>query len=373
VLQVIDGLEVGGAQTVLLALLRHGREHGLELWVANVGRRYDPRLLDGVRSASNGVVRLSGRAMWDLRSLPALVRAIVRHDIDVVHGHLASGELYGGLAGRLTGRPAVATLHSVHEGRARDRGGMPPVRRRLANFATRRLAHRLLAVSQAVKDSYVNEVDVPPDRVEVLPNALGASAPWMPEDRARKRAELGVPTGTLACSVSRLTHVRDHATLLRALPAVRTEHPELTVLLVGDGPEREALGRLARELELEGTVRFLGTRHDAREILACSDVFLHPTQLEGLGMAVLEAMSLGVVPVAGRVPAIEEIVEDGRSGLLVAPGDVAGWERALRSLLGSPDLRRRMADAARARAGSQLDPHTWVERTEAVYRGVLGA
>ena len=74
-------------------------------------------------------------------------------------------------------------------------------------------------------------------------------------------------------------------------------HPALRVVLVGDGPERAGLERLAAELRLDGRVSFLGTRHDAHEILACSDLFLHPTQLEGLGMAVLEAMSLGVAPV----------------------------------------------------------------------------
>ena len=211
VLQVIDGLEVGGAQTVLLALLRLGREHGWEQWVANVGRRWDPRLLEQARTSSRGVVWRSGRAMWDLRSPLALGRAIVRHDIDVVHSHLGSAELHGGLAARLLGRRAVATLHSVHEGRARDRGGFPPVRRRLADLATRRLAHGLIAVSRSVKDSYVEEVGVPADRIVVLPNALPPAAPPTPEQRRRKRAELGAAGGTLASSVSRLTHVRDHA------------------------------------------------------------------------------------------------------------------------------------------------------------------
>jgi glycosyltransferase involved in cell wall biosynthesis len=368
VLQVIDGLEVGGAQTVLLSLLRLGRDHGWEEWVANVGSRWDPRLLEEARASSKGVVRRSGRAMWDLRSLLALLRAIARHDIDVVHSHLGSAELHGGLAARLLGRRAVATLHSVHEGRARDRGGFPPVRRRLADLATRRLAHGLIAVSRSVKDSYVDEVGVPAERIVVLPNALSLSAPPSAERRARTRAELGAPDGPLACSVSRLTHVRDHATLLRALPAVRAEHPALRVLVVGDGPERGNLERLAGELGLDGTVSFLGTRHDALEILACSDLFLHPTQLEGLGMAVLEAMSLGVAPVGSRVPAIEELIEDGRSGILVAPLDVAGWERALLQLVGSPELRSTMGEAARLQAERHLDPGAWVARTEALYR-----
>jgi glycosyltransferase involved in cell wall biosynthesis len=367
VLQVIDGLEVGGAQTVLMSLLRAGGDHGWEMWVANVGRRYDPKLVDDVRSTSRGLVQRSGRAMWDLRSLVRLLRAVVRLDIDVVHTHLASAELHGGLAARLTGRRAVATLHSVHEGRARDRGGFPPARRRLANLATRRLAHRLVAVSGPVRDSYVAEVGVPADKIVVLPNAMAPLARSSAEERRAKRAELGVAEGTLACSVSRLTHVRDHATLLRALPAVREVHPALTVLIVGDGPERERLERLADDLGLGETVRFLGTRHDAREILACADVFLHPTQLEGLGMAVLEAMSVGVVPIASRVPAIEELVEDGRSGLTVAPLDVRGWERALIELGGSPELRRTMGEAALERAGSRLDGAAWIAGIEAVY------
>ena len=147
----------------------------------------------------------------------------------------------------------------------------------------------------------------------------------------------------------------------------------LTLLIVGDGTQRQELTELSRVLGLEDTVKFLGTRHDAVEIVGSSDVFVHPTQLEGLGMAIMEAMSLGVPPVASRVPAIAELIEDGSSGVLVAPGDVAAWEEALLRLLRSPALRQEIGQAARGRAVSEFDPELWMDRTEAVYRSAQEA
>ena len=325
---------------MLLVLLALGRERGLELYVANVGRRYDRALVDEIRDVAHRMVLPNGRALWDLRSLAALVWTIIRHDIDVVHTHLAGAEVVGGWAAWLTRRPAVATLHSVYEGRA----GLRPARRRLADFATLRLAHRLIAVSHAVKASYVEGLALSSDRLTVLTNVV--RGPLVPPgfDPARKRAALGVADRLVACTVSRLTENRDHATLLRALPAVRERCPALVVLVVGDGPLRDDLAQLSRALSLDDTVRFLGTRYDAIEIMAASDVFLQPTLLEGLPMGVLEAMTVGVPVAASRVPGLEELIDHDLSGLLVAPRDVAGWERTLLRLLGSSALRLEMGE-----------------------------
>ena len=365
---MIDGLEVGGAQTVLLGMLRLGREHGLELYVANVGGRYDATVVGEIRAAAREIVLLSGGPLWDPRPLVALVQAIHRHDIDVVHTHLAGGDFVGGLAARLTGRPTVATLHSVYGGRARLR----PARRRLANFATRRLADRAIAVSHAVEESFLAGLDLPPDRVRILASVPNGPRLAATHDRSLKRAELGLADGPVACTASRLTETRDHATLLRALAEVCRQHPTLTVLIVGDGPVAPELARLSRELGLQRAVRFLGTRHDALQIMAASDVFLHPTLLEGLGMAVLEAMSLGVPVAASRVPSIEELIRDNVSGLLVGPRDVAGWQAALLRLLSSVDLRRTLGQEGRRIVASRSDPDAWWRAIESIYLELAG-
>jgi glycosyltransferase involved in cell wall biosynthesis len=370
VLQVIDGLRFGGAQTVLLALLRLSRSRGLETYVANAGRRYDAQTVAQARALSDGLVLHSGRALWDARALVRLVRAIRRRDIDVVHAHLAGAEVLGGWAARLTRRPVVTTLHSVYEGRLRGQGGFPPVRRRLADHATRRLADHVIAVSGAVKDSYVSELGLPPDKVTVVRNAIAQPAVPSGFDRSAKRGELDVGAGPLIVSLSRLTAARDHATLLRAIPAVRARYPSLRVLILSDGPRAEPLRALTRELGLEGPVRLLGFREDAFEIVASCDVFVHPTFVEGLPTALLEAMGLGVPVVASRVAGTEEVLEDEVSGVLVDPGDVAGWEGALTGLLGSPDRRRRIAEEGRRRAAADFDSERWIRQIEAIYRRV---
>ena len=365
VLQVIDHLHVGGAQAVLRGISMLADRSRFQLSVANVMRGYDPDLVGALRASCREVLLLEGRGMWDLRAVASLVRAIRRSRIDVVHTHLAIGDFCGGLAGRLTGRPVVATLHSV----AGDRRTHPLPRRTLARFATRSLADELIAVSEAVKTSHVEELGIASARLRVLRNVSLAGLLLPPDfDRRRKRAELRLGDEPVAAAVARLAAPKDHDTLLRALPSVLAECPTLRVLIVGDGPRRDELERLARELAVGHAVRFLGQRADAVEIVAATDVICSPTlENEGLSITVLDAMKLGIPVLATRVSSLEEVIADGRSGLLVPPRDSRAFAAALLMLLRDADTRRRIGAAARVEAGAQLDPGRWIREHEAIY------
>src|SRR5262245_55098117 len=126
VLQVIDGLRIGGAETVLLGLLELTDHDRFPT---------DDAFVERVAAASRGVFVVTGRGLWDPRPVARLVSIIRRERIDLVQTHLAGADFQGGLAARLTGRPAVAVLHSV----AGDRAGYRRSRRVLADFATRHL------------------------------------------------------------------------------------------------------------------------------------------------------------------------------------------------------------------------------------------
>jgi glycosyltransferase involved in cell wall biosynthesis len=363
VLHVIDGLDVGGAQSVLRGILALADRSRFRLLVANVGGGWDTDLVEAVRREADGLLGLRPRGLWDARALVALARAIRSERVDVVHTHLAGGDVLGGLAGRLTGRPVVATVHSVAAWRLSYRR----TRRLLADLALRRLVGHAFAVSSAVRDSHVAEIGLQPERVEVLPNVPVAPHLLRPDfDREAVRRELAAD-GPVLATASRLTPERDHATLLRALPRALERHPGLRLLVLGDGPSRLELERLSRELGMGAAVRFLGTRADAAEIVAASDFFCQPTRLEGLPVAVLDAMALGVPVIASRIDATEELLEDGRTGLLVRPGDADQLADALCRFLDDPAEAAAMAAAARAHVESSFDPGTWIARIEQVY------
>jgi glycosyltransferase involved in cell wall biosynthesis len=150
---------------------------------------------------------------------------------------------------------------------------------------------------------------------------------------------------------------------LRAFPAAGTG---VSLLMVGDGPERPALEALARASGLEGRARFLGWRPDVHRVLRACDVFIHPSSSEGFPNAVLEAMSLGLAVVATRAGGTPELVEPERNGLLADVGDVGALSSALARLCGDAALRGRLGAAARARVVHGFGIGRMVEGVRAV-------
>jgi glycosyltransferase involved in cell wall biosynthesis len=364
ILNVIEGLDVGGAQSVLLGILRLANQDKFPMYVANLSRRPEDDLSERVRDWCHELTTVQTRALWDLRSVATLVKIIRRNRIDVVHTHLAGADVHGGVAAKITRTPVVSTFHSIYEERSRYRRS----RQVLFDFASRHLADRFIAVSIEVGSSHVSALGLGHGRLEVIPNAPISSL-LLPSgfSPARKREELGLDAGLLLCTASNLTATRDHATLLRALPTVLADYPGLSVVILGTGPLQHELVSLAKELDIDARVRFLGTRLDAVEIMAASDVFCQPTLFEGLPVAVLEAMALGLPVVASSVSGVCECIVNGSSGILVPPRDPGALADALCALLGSEERRRALGCAATNRVHKHFDAGEWIRRVEEVY------
>lgn len=363
VLQVIDHLWFGGAQSVLLALLRLADSSRVRFEVVSLGGG-DPELVERVTGLAGAFHSLPGGSLTDVRAVLALARLARRGRFEVLHAHLSTAEWYCGLAARLVGRPSLTTLHSV----AGDRATYGRARAALSNLATRRLGNRLVAVSEAVRASHIDELGVSPERIVLVPNVPVAPL-FLPQpfDRAGTRAALGL-RGFVVCCASRLTPMRDHETLVRAVGRLAGEVPELSLVIVGDGVEGPALERLVRELQLETRVSFLGWRADAAAITAASDVMCQPSLYEGMPIAVLDAMSLGVPVVASSVVGIEGLIEDGRTGILVTPRSVDALSDALRLLHADASLRERIAGEARRTVERGFDPVAWMGAYEGLYQ-----
>jgi glycosyltransferase involved in cell wall biosynthesis len=230
--------------------------------------------------------------------------------------------------------------------------------RRSRTAALRRAAHVLCP------SAYLREIalswGLQPDRVSVVPNA----APELPvlPSRDDARAQLGV-TGPVLGFAGRLTRQKELDVALRAL----AETPGLTLVVLGDGPEREPLTRLAGELGVDGRVRFLGSggRDDVLRLFRGVDAAVLSSGWENLPHTVVEALAVGTPVVATAVGGVPEIVKDGENGLLVPPGSPAALAAALRRLLADTGLRDRLAASA-APSVAHLAEERILERVEGV-------
>ena len=205
---------------------------------------------------------------------------------------------------------------------------------------------RYFAVSREIAAELVEELDWPAEKVEVLYNAVDVERTAVAPPPGLREQLGGSGTRPLVLTPARLNAQKGHDTLLGAVAEV----PEALFLLAGDGPERERLEALASELGVGDRVRFLGRREDIPQLLAACDVFALPSLYEGSSLAVLEAMAAGIPIVSSAIGGTDELIDDGRSGMLVPPGDAAALAVALRRVLGGPAAARGLRGAG-ARAG----------------------
>ncbi len=228
-------------------------------------------------------------------------------------------------------------------------------------------ANRLLAVCADVADRMAHTVGVPRSGIRVIRNGVDLRRFQM-ERRGEARLRLDVPPGVLVVGTAgRLAEVKDHITLLNALRLVETSGVPLLAVIAGEGPLRAALEARIVSLGLQNRVRLLGHRPDIEIVLAALDIFVLSSQSEGLPMAVLEAMASGLPVISTRVGGVDEIIEDGRTGLLVEPRSPEALANAIGLLAGDRDRRQRLGAAGRERATHEFSLETMVADYQRLY------
>ena len=320
------------------------------------------RLLD--RAAGLGARTVELPSPRDPRFAQVVTDFLDTHPADVFHCHVGTGcEDWDGvrLARRVGCRVVVQTQHLPYL-------VSHPRKRRAYHHAIEEV-DRLVAVSDGVRRTY-SRIGVPPERITTVANGVAPLSHRIGRDAAR--AALGLdPRQPVVLTVGRLTHMKGQCHLVDAVPGLLARFPDLAVVLLGDGPLREALEKRAAGLGVGSAVRFPGHRADARQLLAAADVFALPSRHEGMPLVALEAMEARLPVVATRVIGSEEVVDDGVTGALVRPADPAALAAALGRLLADPDLRRRQGAAGRRRYLACFTRERMARDTAAVYEAAL--
>jgi glycosyltransferase involved in cell wall biosynthesis len=361
-----DSRVLGGAEKAMLMLLESlDREEWRPTLLLD--DRPGAEVLAERAAALEVPVRLVGPLPLGLAGasgVPALARLLRRERPEVFHAHMSSPvACKWGLAAAVAARvPAV--LGTVQVG-----GYEPPDRS--AYWQLRALAGRVdryLAVSGEIADELVDRLDWPREKIDLVYNAVDLARVEVEAPPGLREELGGSETGPLVLTPARLDAQKGHRALFEAIPQI----PDATFLLAGEGPERAPLEALAVELGIADRVRFLGRREDVPRLLAACDVFALPSLYEGSSLAVLEAMAAGIPIVSSAIGGTEELIEDGRSGLLVAPGDSEALAAALRRVLGDPGLRQSLVAHARERVEAGLTREQMAARVSGVYRELLG-
>ena len=355
-------LNVGGAERILAELARRidPARFAVDVFCLYAAGPVGETLRrDGVR-VTDRFLRHKGDVLGFVRLVAALRR--LRPDV-LYYNNQPLTQLWGLSAAVVARVPAVVTVfHFMFRRRKGARRGV------LLNRLLGRRIDACVVLSERHKHYVVEAEHIAPGKVAVIPNGIDtgefAAAPGR---RDQVRAELGVDASrTVVAIVAQLRPEKNHAMFLRAAHQVLQQHPDTVFLVVGDGDERDRLQALARELDLEAAVKFLGVRSDVADVMAAADVGVLCSfgRVEAFPLSVLELMAAGRAVVSTDVGSVDEIVTDGETGLLVPQGDAHALATAIESLVADPERRAAMGEAGRAKAVAHFDVKTMVDRTQ---------
>lgn len=365
ILHVITGLEIGGAERVLLETVRYQKAEGHEVSVCSL--RPGGPLESTVREVCPVFTANMGHALTP-QVVWRLARLMRRGSYDIAHSYLYQANLVTRVAARLAGVPV--NISSV-----RCSYTWLNWKHFLVDRWTAHLADCITSVSEATRQFSIEREGLPAAKIVTLPNGIDVSRFGgidRQAARAALRAELGYGPGDLVvCTTGRLHEQKGHTYLFQAAEQLKGHYPHLRLLIIGAGPQRGALEAECRQRGLAGMVTFLGMRNDVPELLAASDIFAFPSLYEGMPNAVLEAMAMVLPVVASTADGTVEIIEHGAHGLLVPPGDAQALKDALERLLSEPALRRQFAEAGRRRVVQEFTFQKTMQQTEALYYAYL--
>jgi glycosyltransferase involved in cell wall biosynthesis len=234
-----------------------------------------------------------------------------------------------------------------------------------------RAASKILAISHWAANQAAQS-GAPPERLDVVHEGVELPAATSPELRRAARARWGIPEDAplLGC-VGVLSADKGQEWLIRALTLVRREFPSCRLLLAGDGPCRSRLEALSKELRVPHSVTFAGFAKDVESVYAALDIFVLPSFFEALSNALMSAMSYGLPSIAFELGGPAEIIEHGKSGLLVQPADAESLRSAIVSILADTRVAESLRAGARERIAQKFSADTMVEKTLRVYAEAL--
>lgn len=353
VLQIIDSLNLGGAEVMLAAMAPRFRTRGVICDVGVLKRTQSP-LERSFREQNVTLFYTNVPRLYSPRQIFSLTKFIAGYDI--IHVHLFPAQLWAALAVASLdiGTPLVSTEHKTWTARQRWR------MRRFDQWMYSFYQH-IACISDTTAEDLVRWCPTTAGKISVIPNGIRLDAC----ETARPAELPNVPSDvTRLIFVGRFDSQKDHDTILRALVSVPNAH----LIFVGDGPRRSKLEGLAQSLGVTQRVTFLGRRTDVAAVLKASDIYIHSTNSDGFGIAACEAMAAGLPVVASDVPGLAELVAG--AGILFPVGDDKALVRHLMTLIESPELRREMSEASVRRA-RQFSIENTVDGCIRMYQSVL--
>jgi glycosyltransferase involved in cell wall biosynthesis len=371
VLHLIYSPGFGGIESIVIEWWKAFDRREFDIHVACFAgdRNRELPFLEGARSAGIPVMLVPWTKRKPfLRCARAVTQIVREHNIDIIHTHAYYGDAVGALAGKLARVRTVATVY-VWAKYELHRQIMQFIDWLAIQFMTRVTAH----CRDTASKTFV--IGTPRKDIRILFPGYPHDRPPLPQnERLEKRRAAGIADDELLLlNAARLAPEKAQDQLLRTFRVVHDRHPRTRLWISGAGldwVERD-LRALRSQLKLEDSVELVGFQHDFWSLLDVADLMVHPSHAEGISQSIMGGMAAGLPIVVSDVGGVSEVIESGRTGILVKENDVDGFTSAVLGLIENPDRARAMGAAARSAIENELSTAAAVRNVENLYREMM--
>ncbi|MCK4401029.1 GT4 family glycosyltransferase PelF [bacterium] len=363
ILQIISTLDIGGAERQLVELVKRLDKDKYNITVCCITR--GGPFEEDLRKLGIEYHILYKKFKLDFTVIFRLIHLIRRKKIDLVHTWMFTSNTWGRIAAWIAGVPVIiAEEHGAFYSSLRHQISVDKLLLKCTD--------KIITVSDNLKESVERIGKIPHEKIIAIHNGIDINEFSTSINNANLKNELKIDSECPVVGiVARLDPLKDHESFLKAAGHIVKELPEVRFLIVGDGELMGKLESLAGEIGLREKVIFAGFRQDINNILSIIDVFVLCSTSEALGIAILEAMACSKPVVATNVGGIPEVVDDGRTGILVPPENPQALADGIIRLLKNKEEARRMGLAGRKRVEQYFDINFTVEKTEQIYERLL--
>lgn len=371
---VIDGLEFGGGERTFLQLIR-----GLppERYDIHVTTSPEGDFFKILTEMGIDVVPLDLKRRVDVKNIKRLSEIIRKRKINIVHSQGGRADFYARMAAGLL-KPKIRIVNTVAMPvKGYDVGALRKGVYRFFDWFSERYVDRFIVVSEVLKETLLGSHKMQSDKVIKIYNGieLDEYKPNGKEVRSQKlevRREFGLSKDApVIGAIGRMVWQKGFEYLIECVPEIVRMYPDAKILIVGDGPPRESLEALSKELRVRDNVIFTGFRSDIKKILSVVDLLVVPSLQEGFPMITLEAMAMVKPIVATNIDGVTEQIKDGVNGILVPPKDPSALATAVVRFLKDKELARTMGLAARKKVEQEFSVEKMVRETKKVYLSLL--
>lgn len=360
ILYLIATLEIGGAERQLIELVKRIDKNKFNPVVCCLTR--GGPLEDELKQAKVEYFILGKKFKLDFSVIFKLIFVLKQKNIHILHTWMFTSNSFGRIAGILVHTPVIiASERSIYR------------KNKLEFFIDYVLSHftdKIICVSEGVKSFYHKYAGIPFNKLVTIYSGIDPNAKADISKDIRK--ELGLEENMpVITTIGHLFPYKGIKYLLYAAVEVIRNFPSARFLVVGEGPQKEELNTLAKELGIDSYIVFMGLRRDIKEVLAITDIFVSASLIEGLPNVIMEAMLAEKPVIATRIPGNNELVIDNETGLLVPSQDAVSLAPAIVNLLKNPERGKKMGLKGRERVEKYFSINETVRGTEKLYESLV--